>query len=449
MMPGNVYIVHHIDTEGPLYESAEEALLRIERLFGVSFGLRRNIETLEKLKAGRVQDIDSSLSESVCNILKSAEFKKSWEEIDEMLLRILSTNYRKRFCDSLGNSWIYNWHIVDHVGFVTNKRQRHLGYLSIFDHYTKILKDTCSLDKVYWHFHPISLKKEAHFCATSYENSMYELHQSLSRRLIERRWFPKVHRAGFHTERPDSNWFLEQWIPFDVSNQSIDEDVFEQSDNMNHRFGDWYGAPKDWSVYHPDLYDWRKEGHLKRYIARCLNLNCRFRTINEYEIEQAFKKAMHENVYLGVTNHDFREISSEIEKFYNVLQIMSLQYPKIKYIFSDSLDAFRSVIGMSIQEIKRNRVEFELSLKDNCLKVSVINGKIFGAQPYLAIKAKNGEYFHDNMDFGDFPSEYYYTFDYQTLELNEIEQISIASNDSYGNTCIAEIKDQQIKKYWI
>jgi hypothetical protein len=277
---------------------------------------------------------------------------------------------------------------------------------------------------------------------------MYELHQSISIRLIERRWFPKIHRAGFHTERPDSNWFLEQWIPFDASNQSIEEEHF-QKDDVNHRFGDWSGAPDNWSIYNPDLYDWRKKGHLKRRIARCLNLNTRFRNISEYEIEKAFKAAEHSDIYLGITNHDFREISTEIEDFYEVLLRVSKRYPKIRYVFSDSLNAFRLAVGTNAEEIINNRIELEASLSDSLLRIFILNGRIFGAQPYLAIKTKSGVYYHDNMDFCEFQREYCYTFDWQTFDLSEIEQISVASNDIYGNTCIIEINDQQIRKYLI
>ena len=32
-----------------------------------------------------------------------------------------------------------------------------------------------------------------------------------------------VNRAGFHCERPDSHLFMEQWIPFDLSNMSTED----------------------------------------------------------------------------------------------------------------------------------------------------------------------------------------------------------------------------------
>ena len=38
--------------------------------------------------------------------------------------------------------------------------------------------------------------------------------------MIDRQWFPAAHRPGFHVIRPDSHWFLEQFVPFDYSSQA-------------------------------------------------------------------------------------------------------------------------------------------------------------------------------------------------------------------------------------
>ena len=94
-----------------------------------------------------------------------------------------------------------------------NPRRRDLGYHKIYDFYKKTLdKNKKYKDALHWHFHPMSVYNEAHRCATSYVNSP-ELYTILCRKIIERNFFPSVFRAGFQAERPDSNLFLEQWIP--------------------------------------------------------------------------------------------------------------------------------------------------------------------------------------------------------------------------------------------
>jgi len=441
-----VYIVHHIDTEGPLHEPIQEVFKRIETILGVSLNLFPSQQNLKKIQAGQLENVSPSIADAAKAIADPhlLGFKSSWSEVDEMLYRMMSKDYRNSLRDSFGNGWIYNWHILDHVGFVTNERRRDLGYLNVFNHYEQILKETDSAqDELHWHFHPLSLFREAHIPATSYENSFYELHQVMCRRLIEKHWFPRINRAGFHTVRPDSNFFLEQWIPFDASNQSMPEENEQvQKDAINGRFGDWKGAPSDWSVYHPDLYDWRKIGNLKRVIAKCLNLKTRFRNISEQELAIAFSKAKRENsgVYVGITNHDFREMSVEIESFHELLTSVAKRYPDVKYQFSRAIDAFRNVLGYVPAEIQENRIEIKAQMNEQVLTVEVVNGDLFGSQPYLALKSINGTYWHDNLDFGNPGKEFFYTFDRNTITLGALNTIAIAANDKYGNTSIVEIE---------
>src|SRR3989338_7019711 len=407
---GVVYIVHHVDTEGPLYESVPETFKRLESILNIIIPFRPTKKNLEKILRGELKGVGPSLQAEIRKIANphSLTFNSSWEMIDAMLRRILKKEYRDKILDSFGNGWIYNWHILDHAGFKTNKRRKDLGYLNIFNHYEKVLQETGSKqDAIHWHFHPIPFFREAHITATSYENSYTELHQVLCRRLIEKKWFPRVNRAGFHTERPDSNWFLEQWIPFDPSNQAIlGEKTKLQKDAINGRYGDWRGAPSDWSLYHPDLYDWRKKGAMNRVIARVLNMHARFRNINGSEIEKAFVGAKNgDNVYLGICNHDWRDMELEINDFREMLVKVSKNFPDVKFKFSESIEAFRKVLNYTEKEIKKNAIDFETTFNGEVLKVKVKNGEPFGPQPYLAIKTTKGEYLHDNFDFGEFKQE--------------------------------------------
>ena len=215
-----VYIVHSIDTEGPLYESLEAKFHRLYDVFNIKFSPSKNL--LEKLKnkkinlKGKEEAVSTLLSNHLTN------YNDTWKKIDQMIKNIFSKNFRNNDKDSFGGNWIFNWHCLDHVGYKYNPRKRTLGYHKIFDHYKKVLrKNKNHNDQIHWHFHPMSTYNDAHRCATSYVNSP-ELYQILCRRILERNWFPSVFRAGFQTERPDSNWFLEQWIPFDISNMSVE-----------------------------------------------------------------------------------------------------------------------------------------------------------------------------------------------------------------------------------
>ena len=57
-------------------------------------------------------------------IITSNDRGNSWEKIDLMLDKIMSSSYRNQYLDSCGNGVVYNWHCMDNVGFNTNERRR-------------------------------------------------------------------------------------------------------------------------------------------------------------------------------------------------------------------------------------------------------------------------------------------------------------------------------------
>ena len=118
-------------------------------------------------------------------------------------------------------------------------------------------------------------------------------------------------------ETSDINFWLESWIPFDLGHQNFgNENEYKKISPVVGRFVDWRGSPTDWTIYHPSFYDHRAKGNMRRWIARCLNLNTRYNNISINELNKAFNKAKNgENVLVSVTNHDFRDMVSEVENF--------------------------------------------------------------------------------------------------------------------------------------
>ena len=49
-MKGNIYIVHHIDTEGPLFEPLDEIFKRLNTILGVELNLSANLKNLKLLQ---------------------------------------------------------------------------------------------------------------------------------------------------------------------------------------------------------------------------------------------------------------------------------------------------------------------------------------------------------------------------------------------------------------
>jgi len=442
----NLFVNFCIDTEGPLYESLDATFERLEDLLQIN--VPRTKENLELIKNKKI-DLNGKENEAA-KILSGHlnQYNTNWSEIDNMLSNVLTKEFRSKFKDSLGNNLILNWFIMDHIGYEINPRRRDIGFHNIYDHYIQILKDTSSYeDGLFWHFHPMSFYKEAHRCATSYTNSIY-LYEGLARKIIEREWFPNSFRAGFQTERPDCNLFLEQWIPYDLSNMSKIEN-FTTSDMEGGRLNDWRWAPDDWSIYHPDHDNYQLIGNMRRYIGRCLNILNRVGNIDEDEVRKAFDRAqLGKQTMLSVAGHDWRDISIEIEEFYRLIYKVSKDYPEVKIINSKVDKSFLNCIpnknNNSNDKIDLNIKAYKQGSTRLKLEINTISGKVFGPQPFLAIETSSGRFLHDNLDLGANFSQWTYTFDDESIRVEDLKRIGIAANDANGNTFVKVLNYEEI-----
>ena len=80
-----------------------------------------------------------------------------------------------------------------------------------------------------------------------------------------------------------------------------------------------------------------------------------------------------------------------------------------------------------------------MNLIGNRIIVEVIEGEIFGPQPFLSIKTKEGNYYHDNFDTLEPKKKWTYVLDSQTLEVSSIESIGVGTAGRYGGTCVVTI----------
>lgn len=429
-----VYVVHCVDTEGPLYESLNATFKRLYEAFGID--LDPSIETLKKLQKQEI-NLDG-IEQNVSTFLhpKRLYYNKTWKEIDDMLEKITSSEFRSKYTDSYNNKWIYNWFCVDHVGLPKlNPRRRSLGFHTIYDHYFEYnKKHKIDCDLIQLHFHPLPIIKDMDRSGTNFLGS-FLIFKILARKIIDRNYFPTVYRPGYHTERPDANWLLEMWIPFDYGNQSMKKNDVGQPDRSNGRFGDWRRAPLKWMPYHPDIYDYQKEGSCKRYITRCLNMESRIRQITEDDIRDAFNDAQnYGKSLLSFTNHDFRDMYTEIDKIWNMINNVSNDFKDIKFKMVNSIDGIRNV--MNIERIPPPEFKIKITKgKTSSLFEVQSKNDIFGPQPFLAIKTKTQDYIWENFDFQT-DNTWTYTFDFDTLDIGAVEKIGVAANNAYG---IAEI----------
>lgn len=437
-MPETVYVVHCLDTEGPLHESIEATFERIREIFHLD--LEPSVELLRRLQEGAVVlgGAEAAVQKMVGPHLLA--YNDTWDKIDVMLRDAMSESFRTRMRDSSGGGWIYNWFCVDHVDYDINPRRRDIGYHNIYDHYRGMIRETKSpLDGMHFHFHPHSPRGEAHRCATHWWASSNALSQVFSRRIIDRLWFPAANRPGFHVIRPDSHWFLEQFVPFDFSSQAMapkDAD-HAQSDVGAGRLGDWRRAPRSWKPYHPAPDDYQTEGECRRWISRCLNVGTRFRLMDEIDVRQAFDEARDgKPTILAFTNHDFRDIRPDVEHVRNLLTKVAPDYPGVKFKFAEAIEAMRGALKLNPQ----TPCEMDMSVRkisdgEHLLDVHTSTPS-FGPQPWLALRTTAGTYHYDNFDTEVPFHHWQYVFNEDTFPLRALSAVGAAANNAYGTSTV-------------
>lgn len=432
---GHLYVVHCIDTEGPLTETLAATFERIFSVFGLKFPATR--ETLAKLQ-NRGLDLGGR-EEAVARMVAPdlLAYNTNWESIRTMLEELLCENFRRRMLDDSGNGWVHSWHCMDHLPYLENPRHKDMGYGSVFRFYRDILKETGSVqDELNWHFHPAPITGNPIHAATSYTNSYAWLNEILCRRIIEDGWFPVVNRPGFNAQRPDSHAFLEQWIPFDYANQAC-EDEGDQPDVIGGRFGDWRRAPHTWRGYRPSFDDHQSEGSCRRTIFRCLNVGTRLRMLRASHVRQAFAEARDQGAaILAFADHDFRDIRLDVARVRAMLAEVRPEFPEVMLHFSGAEAAARNLLGVAAAPPP----ELSIQLLGNRLMVRLGKGDMFGPQPFLALKGREGRVFHDNFDVQEPGRLWSYTLDDQTLPVSALSVVGVGTAGRHGGFHVAKLE---------
>ena len=433
-----VYVVHCIDTEGPLYESVDATFDRLREIFHLNLPASQDL--LRRLQAGEVQleGLEAAVQKVVDPHLLA--YNDTWDKVDAMLAKLLSESFRTQVPDSAGQGWIYNWFCVDHVDYDLNPRRRDIGYHNIFEHYgAQIRKTRSTQDGLHFHYHPHSFRREAHRCATHWWSSSNSLHQIISRRIIDYQWFPAAHRPGFHVIRPDSHWFLEQHIPFDFSNQATanSSEDGEQFGLPGGRFGDWRRAPATWEPYHPSADDYQVHGNCRRWIARCLNVGTRYRLLQERDVRQAFAEATEgKPVVLAITNHDFRDMEPDIDAFRQLVNRVAVDFPQTPFLYHEAVSGMRAALDLApLPPCELDLAVRQIDEHTHILNVSSAT-PTFGPQPWLALKTVEGTYHFDNFDIDTPFHQWQYVFDEETFPLAAVNAIGVAANNAFGTTTV-------------
>ena len=426
-MQSLLHLVHCIDTEGPLTETLAATFKRVSSVFGLTLPVTRDILVKLQNRELKLDGKEDAVARMVAPELLA--YNTNWDKIRSMLDSLLSDEFRRRVLDDFGNGWVYSWHCMDHMKYDENPRHKDVGYGNVFRFYRNILDETCSKeDELNWHFHPRSITGNPLNAATNYTNSYTVLNEILCRRILEDGWFPVVNRPGFHAERPDSHAFLEQWIPFDYANQAYEYEG-DQPDISGGRFGDWRRAPSSWRGYSPCHDDYQLPGACRRTIFRCLNVGTRLRTLKLDHVRQAFAEAKEcGSAILAFSDHDYRDIHPDVEAVRSMIAEVRPEFPEVSLRFSGAEAAARDLLGVTATPSPL----LSLRLEVNSLVVSLEQGDIFGPQPFLALKGRDGRVFHDNLDILEPGRLWTYTLDDQTLPASALSVAGVGAAGRHG-----------------
>ena len=350
---------------------------------------------------------------------RSLAYLTDWDAIDGVMEDALSPKFRHDHASPDGSPYLFSWFIYDHhEGFTNNPRFHDVGTHRIFDHYMDgLLKDNPFADGVYWHYHHSAISGDALESNTCWSNRTQH-EEIVARRIIERNWYFSCFRAGLHIERNDVSHWLEMFFPFDFSARySSDESVYYRSSDF-----DWRRCSDRWGAWHPDWYDYRREGDMKRYLFRCTDLWTYLSRLSDEEVSDAFEQArIHGSSVLTYYNHDYRDIRLEIDEGYDTIRAVAARYPNIEWRFVNASDAARLHLHLVPE-----KPGLSIALDGDLLTVRA-KRSIFGPQPFLAIE-EDGHFFRDN-----FNDEGANRWTYRLRNRNKVTTIGVAANSPSGN----------------
>ena len=74
----------------------------------------------------------------------------------------------------------------------------------------------------------------------------------------------------------------------------------------------------------------------------------------------------------------------ETELLFNDIRHVSEEYPDVKFLWANAVEAFRKVLKLTKAPVPR----FQIDLNEKRLRLNLLDGSVWGVQPFLALKTR-------------------------------------------------------------
>jgi len=307
----------------------------------------------------------------------SPEFFDRWEDIEASLAELTSKAFREEHCDSFGRPYVFDWFILDFMGFRTNPKHRVAAYHDTYDHLVALPTEPDAID---WHYHVPPASGAGDEWSETWLSSN-ECNTILARRLLERGTFPAAFRAGGTIEDDAGSHWLDEVFALDFSNR-----VSERSRGTGDLYSfDWHGAPARWGSYHPAHHSFLEEGAMRRYIYRCIDLRSRYNELTVDHVTEAMREVARSGsqLVLSYFSHDNRDMRPETRSAVDLLRSASAE-TGVPWASCTAAEAHRLFHGLDHDEL---RLEVELEPQGVAVRAE---GEPLQRTPFVAAELADG-----------------------------------------------------------
>jgi SAM-dependent methyltransferase len=314
------------------------------------------------------------------------ELLATWDAVDVAMDKLFEPSFRARFPDPGGGGLRIGWFFLTWTGFTSNPRGRAFGYHAVRDHYLARWGPRMNElgDEQCWHYHQPPASGVGNEWGLDWEASR-EYEQILSRQVLEREWWPACFRAGGTIMDARSSRWVDAWFPVDYTNRApagVPGIV------------DWSTGVAEWSLYHPDVEDFRRPGAGRRRMARCLDLVTDLGALSEQDVEEAFRRAAGGlPAVLAAFDHDYRDIAPRVDGLRELVHEVARRHPDVPWRYAAPAEAVRGYLDLP----PPRRLELDASFHGGAVHVRS-SAPLFQAIPWLAVRRSDGTVEHVEAD---------------------------------------------------